>query len=244
MKMFSLIRSFMAAIFYPFFLVLSSILTILVHFIFRNRNFDNNVVCFWGQASCKMFGVDVEVLNKEKIPHGACLYLFNHSSFFDIFAMHGWMRGVRFGAKIELFSIPFFGAAMRGVGVLPIARNNVEEVKKVYADAAERVARGEKFALAPEGTRNPGEGLLSFKSGPFLFALSTSMPIVPVVIHGAREILPKSDLLPNKDQWYRKIQVEVLDPIDVQGYDPKNKKILMDQVYQKMNHCLMSKTQR
>lgn len=234
----SFIRSLIAAIFYPFFLVICSLMTILVHFLFQNRNFDNNVVCFWGQASCRMFGVDVEVIDKEKIPHGACLYLFNHSSFFDIFAMHGWMRGVRFGAKIELFSIPFFGAAMRGVGVLPIARNNVEEVKKVYSDAAERVAKGEKFALAPEGTRNPGEGLLPFKSGPFLFAMNTGMPIVPVVIHGAREILPKKDWLPNKDQWYRKIQIQVLDPIDVTPFELKDKKILMEKVYKVMSSHL------
>ena len=43
------------------------------------------------------------------------------------------------------------------------------------------------------------------------------------------------------DKFCLKIQIEVLDPIDVRGIELKNKKLLMDQVYQKMNESLLNK---
>jgi 1-acyl-sn-glycerol-3-phosphate acyltransferase len=196
-----------------------------------------------------MFGVRVHVEGLENLKkiHGAVL-VFNHASFFDIFALAATIRGLRFGAKVELFKIPFFGAAMRQVGMLPIDRARRERVFRIYDEATARMHNGEKFALAPEGGRagqslaGAGAGaqvLAPFKSGPFVFAIQAKVPIVPVVIRGTSQVLPKGQLFPNWDRWSRNVEVRILAPLETQDYELKDRPELQEQVHLLMRSQLI-----
>ncbi len=188
----------------------------------------------WGKVGLKVFNVRLQVKGLENIPEGSCLFLFNHTSFFDIFAMLSAYGNFRFGSKIELFSIPIFGAAMKRLGVLPIARQKRENVFKVYDEAKARVQLGEKFALAPEGKRNDQEALLPFKSGPFIFAINSGAPVVPVVIKGAWAVFKKNQWLPNWDRFSRTVTVEYLPAISTAGVSVEKRSELQDKVFQAM----------
>jgi 1-acyl-sn-glycerol-3-phosphate acyltransferase len=230
MKVLARIRSFIMGIIYIPYLMLFSFAAIVLNLIFNNRKLDDDVAIFWGLSTCWMFGIRLQLNGAENIPAGGCIYLFNHTSFFDIFAMQAVLRGFRFGAKIELFSIPVFGAAMRRMGALPIAREKRDEVFRVYQAAQIRIERGEKFALAPEGTRQSEEKLGSFKSGPFVFAINAKAPLVPVVIRGAAPVMPKGAWIPNTDVWSRTITIDVLPPVSTEGVDLKARPALQEQV--------------
>ncbi len=227
-------RSVIMGVLYPPYLLVASLITIAVNLVFRRRDFDDLTLKWWGIISCKMFGVQVKVMGLENIPSGGGVYLFNHTSFFDIFAMVGYLPSVRFGAKIELFKIPLFGWAMRRVGVLPIARGNREEVFKTYKDAEARLKSGEHIALAPEGTRQTEEKLGHFKSGPFVFAISAQVPVIPVVIRKASQILPKHAYFPNFGTWSREIQIWVLPAIDTKNFSVNERPILQSKVLEAM----------
>lgn len=169
--------------------------------------------------ACWLFGVKVVVIGKDlwKRDSGGVV-LFNHTSFFDIFAMAGYLPDMRFGAKIELFKIPLFGAAMRRVGILPIDRQRKEKVFQIYHQAVERLKSGEKVALAPEGKRTSSPDQLStFKSGPFIFALQSKVDLIPVVIRGAYEVYSKNNLLPNTNKLISTIHLIVLEPVSTSG---------------------------
>lgn len=234
MNIFAYLRSSLMLVLYPFVLLIICIIAVGGNLIFNNRNFDDRVALLWGQISCWMFGVKVVLRGKENIPAGGCIFLFNHTSFFDIFAMQGVIRGFRFGAKIELFKIPVFGRTMTRMGALPIARQRRDEVFKVYSAAQERIARGEKFALAPEGTRQHEEILGEFKAGPFVFGINARAPLVPVVIRGAAAIMPKDHWLPNRDVWTRVITIDVLPAVSTEGYDLKDRPVLQKIVRDEM----------
>ncbi len=45
--------------------------------------------------------------------------------------------------------------------------------------------------MFPEGTRSPTGELQAFKKGAFVLAIQTGVEIVPAVISGSREVLPK-----------------------------------------------------
>lgn len=228
-------RSFFMAAVYPLFLIVYSCTGIVLNLLIGSRHLDNRVIKSWARATCWMFGVNIIVKGEENLrAQSGCLLLFNHTSFFDIFALHSYVSNLRFGAKIELFSIPFFGAAMRRMGVLPIARSRIEEVIKVYQEAEERVSHGEKFALAPEGTRQEREALGSFKSGPFIFAINSKAPIVPVVIRGAREVMDNHSWIPNLGRWKRNIRIEFLPAISVSEYTVENRSELQKKVFDQM----------
>ncbi len=237
MNIFPYIRSIIAT---PIFLVITAMLSLTAlafNFIFDSRKIDNAMICTWGSITCWLFGVKTRVRGRENFPADSqgALIIFNHSSFFDIFALAKSFPQLRFGAKSELFRIPIFGFAMRRIGVLSIARQNREEVFKIYEEAKIRFQKGEKFALAPEGGRFHFENLAPFKSGPFLFAMSAQAPLVPVVIHGAHECLPKKDFIANKDRWSREIVLTILPSISTADFGKENRTQLQDISYEKMN---------
>ncbi len=234
LKCLSYPRSILASAFYPFFLGYCSAAAILQNLIFNSRERDDAMIAFWGRWSCWLFGVGIDVRGKENIPQGGCLYVFNHASFFDIFALAATLPELRFGAKIELFQIPVFGQAMRRLGVLPIERQRREAVFRIYKAAEERIRRGERFALAPEGTRQLDGKLGPFKSGPFIFAINAKAPIVPVVILNAAEILPKGQLFPNWGRWRCQIRMEILPEVKTESLSIEERPQLQNEVREKM----------
>lgn len=233
-KMMSYPRSILMATIYPLFLFVMSLLCVILNLIFDRRDIDSAVIRTWGKLSCSMFGVKIQYHGLENIPSQGCVFVFNHTSFFDIFAMASALPGLRFGAKIELFKIPVFGAAMKRIGILPIDRRNREGVFQVYRQAQSRMEQGESFALAPEGTRQDEEKLGAFKSGPFVFAINTGAPVVPVVIRNASKILPKHSLFPNMGTWTRQIDLYILPPVPSKGFTLKERPVLQEKVRDEM----------
>ncbi len=193
----------------------------------------------WSWFSLVLAGVDVEVRGAdqlESLGERGCLFLFSHSSHIDILVLFGHLpKQFMFGSKIELFSVPFFGPAMKRMGVLPIARDNRQEVIKVYEQAKERIRTGSSFALAPEGTRQKNSSQLGpFKKGPFHLAVQAQATLVPVLIAGAGTVLPKGHYLINLGAWRRKVILQILPPISVQGLDAEAVPELVEETREKM----------
>ncbi|MGH7571270.1 MAG: lysophospholipid acyltransferase family protein [Gemmatimonadota bacterium] len=128
-------------------------------------------------------------------PDRPYLFMSNHRSLFDIFALFLSTRhSLRMVAKRELFFIPIFGWAMWMCGFIPIDRSDRESAIKSLNEAARRVRDGISVLVFPEGTRGSGSGLLSFKKGGFVLALQAGVPVVPVAIQGSERIMPKGSL--------------------------------------------------
>lgn len=235
MSLMPFLRSLVATVIFILITLVFSIIGIISNILFNRKKNEDLIISTWARWTCFLFGVEIQVHGKEKIPAGGHLILFNHSSFFDIFALASSFSYLRFGAKSELFKIPFFGLAMKRAGTLPIARGNREEVFKVYEDARTRFSHGECFALSAEGGRFYSENLSKFKSGPFIFALSAKVPIVPVIILGAHEVMSKTDIIANKKTFKAIIDVHVLDPISTDQFNMENRHQLISQSYQMMN---------
>ncbi|MEY4615359.1 MAG: hypothetical protein RJB66_319 [Pseudomonadota bacterium] len=226
----ALIRSALVALIYPVVILFFSIIIVFLGAIPGGRSIQDKVVGWWARFSLWLFGVDIEVIGEEKIPLQGYIGLFNHTSNFDILAVQSVINRIRFGAKIELFRIPVFGQAMRAARALPIARARREEVIKVYDEAKLRLRAGECFILSPEGTRQSEERLGAFKSGPFLFAISAQVPLLPIGIKGASKIQPKKSLLPNVHHWKSKIEIRIGDPIETIGLTSEDKADLQEKV--------------
>ncbi len=191
----------------------------------------------WARATVGLFNIHVEPSGLEHLPppgRGA-IFLFNHQSHMDVPSIHSVIaRTLRFGAKIELFKVPLFGAGMRAVGVLPIARADRAAVFRVYRDAASRLADGWSFILAPEGTRQDEPRIGPFKKGPFLFAIEAQAPLIPIVLKGTIDVLPKGRLAINAGRWSRTVRLRVLAPVETSGLSKKDMTRLMEDVRAKM----------
>lgn len=202
------------------------------------RVLDFLIVWCWSMPLIWLSGARVEVRGGEHAAGGkkGFLILFNHSSLMDIPVLYAYIpRSFRFGAKIELFKIPFFGRAMKLCGVLPIDRSNRGKVMEVYKNAIERVNQGQAFALAPEGTRQKAATLGRFKRGPFEFALQAQMDILPVVLSGAYDVMPKNAVLMNAGKWRRKIVVQILPRVRTEGLGMERMDELLERVRTSMD---------
>ena len=177
------------------------------------------IIRYWSRVVLMLFGIRESSANEHFLPaSGGGILIFNHQSLFDIpVIVVSTLKHIRFGAKIELFSIPFFGPALRAAGTLPIARENRHEVMKIYKDAEKRFKENTLFVLAPEGTRQKEPVIGRFKKGPFIFAVNAGVPLIPCVLKGTHAVLPKKSLAINIGRFRRVIHVEYLPPIETKG---------------------------
>lgn len=81
-------------------------------------------------------------------------------------------------------------------GVL-VERDAAQRTEDPVATMAAAVDAGSALILFPEGTRNPGDGVLPFKSG--LYHLATrcaDLELVPVWLENLNRVMPKGRLIP------------------------------------------------
>ena len=201
----------------------------------RSTRTVDKVIRAYARTVLALYGVRLEVQGLENLPDGPAIYLFNHQSHMDPPSVQAMLPvTARFGAKIELFSIPIFGAGLRAAGILPIARDNLRDVLSVYREAAGRFGEGYSYILAPEGTRQEEPRIGPFKKGPFRLAVDGQVPLVPLVIKGTHEVLPKGALLVNAGRWRRTVRLRVLPPVATAGRGTGDVERLRDQVREQM----------
>lgn len=236
MRIILLLRSLIMSPLVGLYTLFVSAACIVQNLILNSRVADNFMIRWvWSKPVMFAAGVKIEKRGDESQLKGGGLYLFNHSSHLDILVIFSTLNPPpRFGAKIELFKVPLFGWAMRRVGTLPIARDNKEEVLKVYREASVRFAGGERFALAPEGTRQEVRKIGKFKTGPFIFAINAQCPIIPVVMAGVMDLMPKKSLLINPEAWVKRVILEIGPAISTEGYTLERLRELQEKTHQQM----------
>lgn len=145
----------------------------------------------WSRVLVEQAGIELQVNGLGRLPGDeAFVIMSNHQSHYDIPVMYQALRRrVRMVAKSELFKIPVFGRAMRAAGFVEIDRKNRTQAIQSLEHAKAALEQGTSIWIAPEGTRGPGDRLLSFKQGGFHVALSTGARILPVSIDGTARVL-------------------------------------------------------
>jgi 1-acyl-sn-glycerol-3-phosphate acyltransferase len=165
------------------------------------------------------------------------LYCINHRSNVDVVAFEALfprcpkLRGLY---KAEVGKIPVLGRAMRLVGFVPVDRANRASAVASVDAAASRLAAGDSFIIAPEGTRARGEQMLPFKKGGFVMAIKAQVPVVPVALHGTAEAMPRGRF------WVKPgvVHVEVGAPIPTTGLTLDDRDRLMETVRARMEAML------
>jgi 1-acyl-sn-glycerol-3-phosphate acyltransferase len=118
--------------------------TIFFAVVFRNHKIGDYMAYLWGRDQCLLYNLKVEAFGLENVPQQGVLFLFNHSSDFDIAICHKCIRRpFRFGAKIELYKIPIFGSVLKYSGALPITRGDRDKVLALYRESVPRVHAGQ-----------------------------------------------------------------------------------------------------
>ena len=186
----------------------------------------------WGRAVAKFMGLTFSVTGTEKIvPETSYIITPNHQSNADILALLATLP-VRFRwvIKKELLRIPLFGWALGSTGAISLDRSKREESVKRLQESVSKLQGGWSVLIYPEGTRTSDGMLQNFKKGPFMMAVQTGIPILPVTCNGAFKILPKKSLAIRAGR----ISVNIGNPIPTQGLTERNVPALMEKTKQEM----------
>jgi 1-acyl-sn-glycerol-3-phosphate acyltransferase len=203
-------------------------LIILFSFFSRDGNVFHLMARFWANSILWVSRVKARVTGTEKVPPGrSYIYMPNHQSNADIPLLLGRLPvQFRWLAKAELFKIPIFGRAMRGVGYISIDRSNRKSAFESLARAARTIRNGTSVLIFPEGTRSRDGRLLPFKKGGFVLAVDSGVPIVPVIIRGTRNIIPKGHFMIRPAP----VTMQILDPVETADYTRKTKDALLERI--------------
>lgn len=173
--------------------------------------------------------IDLTVSGLENLdPHRTYLFMSNHESLMDIPLLFATApRPPRMVTKAELFKVPLWGPALRVSGFIAIDRKDRKSAIESLRQAKALMDKGLSVWISPEGTRSRDGSLQPFKKGGFMLALETGMPIVPVGIVGARNVIrPKSF----KSFLGQKVLMRYGHPIDPATYGMERRDDLMQDV--------------
>lgn len=185
----------------------------------------------WARSVNAAAGVKVRLHNPERLARETgVVYIANHVSWFDIFALAASLPRYSFIAKSELRRIPLFGFGAEAAGIVFLDRDNRKAAFESYKLAAKEVQRGRSIVVCPEGTRGRDYHLRPFKKGPFVLAIAAQSPIVPTIVHGAREVMRKGSFRIRPGV----VDIHFLDPIETKGLDYDDRADLMTRVWSRM----------
>jgi 1-acyl-sn-glycerol-3-phosphate acyltransferase len=175
----------------------------------------------WARMLLRIGFVRVETEGTEKLdPNAPYVLASNHTSYFDTPAIIATIPlQFRFFAKKGLFQIPFLGTHLQRAGHFEIVRDDPRASFKSISEGAKQIREKRiSVLLFPEGGRSE-TSLREFKEGAAHIAIRAGVPLVPVGITGARNILPMHSMhvIPGT------IRLRIGDPIPTAGMGPRDR---------------------
>jgi len=178
----------------------------------------NRAIALWGDLGTRAAGIRLEVEERERLALRPAVFVLNHRSGIDPILVCALLRRDFVGvAKREIRRNPVLGPAFAFVGTVFVDRADRAQAVRALGPAVEVLRRGLAVAVAPEGTRAAGERLGRFKKGAFRIAMAAGVPVVPIVIENAAEVLPRGGWVMTPAT----VRVHVLTPIDTSGWRPE-----------------------
>lgn len=245
-----MLNKVISALFFIFFFVSSALffgiaclIWLLTSWWDRRLIYLHYFTCFW--ASLYVWITPqwrVSISGRDQIdPKQTYLIISNHLSLLDILVAYGLFTPFKWVSKQEIFKIPFIGWNMWLNRYIGIQRGNKDSAKKMLDDCEKALLAGNSVYIFPEGSRSRTGQIKPFKVGAFVLAHRLQLPILPIVLEGTQNALPKKSLT---IQGYHLIQVDVMAPVpyaDFAHLDPEATAVHFQQIIQeRLSHLQIS----
>ncbi len=155
----------------------------------------------------------LKIVGKENIPTGACILAPNHTSLLDSFFVaaglnHNARRDTFFFATAKFAERPMLRFMARRHNVISMDING--QLGASIQAVAATLRAGRKMVIFPEGTRSI-DGILGVLKPTFaLLANQLNVPVIPVRLTGAQDVLPRGKTFPHLG---KSVTVEFKTPI-------------------------------
>ena len=181
----------------------------------------NLFTSFW--ASCYLWCVPTWSIKKHGMEKFSLkknyIVVSNHQSQIDILLAFNLFLPFRWVSKREVFNLPFLGWNMLLNKYVGIKRGDKDSIKKMMQQCESIIELGCSLFFFPEGTRSRTGELKSFKPGAFILAKKMKVNILPIIMQGTRDVLPKNSL---RFIWKGNMSIRVLDEISYKEFEDKS----------------------
>ncbi len=151
----------------------------------------------------------------------------NHLSQADIPLISNLPWEMKWVAKKELFDTPIVGWMMKLAGDISVDRRAKDRRVKTFLQARHYLNNKCSVFFFPEGTRSRNGKLNRFAKGAFTLAVREGIPVLPMVIDGTQNTLPKRSW---KFGEAKHIKLKIMDPIPTHDKNPEDVDKLRDTV--------------
>ncbi|MDQ3032321.1 MAG: 1-acyl-sn-glycerol-3-phosphate acyltransferase [Myxococcota bacterium] len=166
-------------------------------------------------------------------PKLSYVFVHNHTNHFDFVFMHNTTPHYKRGLELEShFKIPIYGAMMKTRGGIAVKPGVKGQTPEVLAGMREALQGGHSILTFPEGHRTLDGRLGRFRKGVFFLARDLGVPVVPVTVTGAYDMMRKGSLVIRPGHT---ITVHVDAPIETEGLNDDEIPALMERVHGQMS---------
>jgi 1-acyl-sn-glycerol-3-phosphate acyltransferase len=155
----------------------------------------------------------------------------NHQSLLDIVLMYYIPRIFKWVSKEEALRVPIVGLALLMHRDILIRRGSSSSIKIMVKKANCFLDHNVCVCVFPEGTRTSDGQIHPFKEGAFMMAKLTHTAILPVVMNGNFDVMPKKSYRIKAKQEFH---IKVLPEISVAEVDNTSVKALTQKMYDLM----------
>jgi len=217
-------------IFFTVILYLVMLFLVIILYPFDKKRKVAHAQCYWWSdilvslnPAWKMNISGLENIDRKK----AYVIVANHQSMVDILVLYKIKTQFKWVAKESLFKVPFVGWCMSLAKHIKLERGKFASIKKVYREAAGWLRGGISVLFFPEGTRSETDEMNEFQNGAFKLAIKEKKPVLPILIKGTRDAIPK-----HGRQFAAKVHcvLKVLPPVETANLGPGDFEKLRDTV--------------
>lgn len=178
--------------------ILTALLTILGSAMGFGRSWGYYLPRIWARIFCFLTLVKVTVRGRENISKGqSYVFVANHQGAYDIFSIYGYLNHqFRWMMKQELRKIPLVGYACKVSGQIFVDNRSSAAVKETMDAAKNQLSHGMSVVVFPEGSRTFTGKVDRFRRGAYVLAVEFDLPVVPITIDGAFQVMPRTAMLP------------------------------------------------
>lgn len=168
---------------------------------------------------------------KPENPRNPYIVVCNHLSNGDIPIISRLPWDMKWIAKIELFRVPIMGRMMSWAGDIPVDRKATGKREKTLFIAQDYLKNKVSVMFFPEGTRSKNGRVIRFTDGAFILAIKNKVPILPLVIDGTSNCLPKNNWVFTGES---NVKLTILEPIETAHLTKEDVGMLRDMVRNKI----------
>ncbi len=192
--------------------ILTASITIILSMIGMGRWAGYFFPHWWARLFCVLTLVRVTVVGRENIDaNTSYVFVANHQGAYDIFSVYGYLNHqFRWMMKKALEKIPLVGYSCKVSGHIMVDNSTPASTRETLEKAEKQLQGGMSLVVFPEGARTWDGKMRQFKRGAYRLAVEFGLPVVPITINGAFDVMPRFKKIP----LYGHITLTIHKPIE------------------------------